>query len=230
MLMVVVFHILVPISVLVGTVLFKIRRGTPIGRALAGSLKPTAIIAIVLAALAWTGLFMWSVVATIYREHNEFVAANNTLREKIPVVEADNKQLKEQIEALKSKAESEKQAASKQSSPQQVTVPVITALPERAGVDREGFFITTLLLIPNVAIPPPVRIELEFDFPIGLLDVSPRPRQVALLGGGSLPKGTHGLIVTLPNLGIAPDSIWVVTVKSRQWVNLVSPPRVRMGY
>ena len=107
--------------------------------------------------------------------------------------------------------------------------PEITAIANGSRPDTDGLIITELILTSNVAIQPPVAIDLDFDRPICCVEVTPRPKPAALLGGGSSWNGTRAT-ATLPNLGISPTMLWLVAVKSQHAATLVSEPRLRIRY
>jgi hypothetical protein len=188
-------------------------------------------------------IFSWNFIKTIYDDHAGLVSANAQLAAvnrdyvgKSKEAESENNKLERTIEQLSdenARLRVRRESGGKASSVSDVATvpapPIIRASTRNLGVRSDGRVVTQFRLVSDTKIPPPLVIEMDFDFPIDSLAVLPMPRPAAELSGGQWFNGTHGF-ATVPFTGIGPNLVWLVTVTSEQAVHLTSPPRPRTGY
>lgn len=171
----------------------------------------------------------WLTVNTVYVQHHDSVERWRTVVNEKDSLKEILKQRDKYILTLEhKKACPVCPAVSKPTSAVPPT-PTIKSFPRELGTDKDGYFITELTLSSDVAILPPLTIELDFDVPIYSVDAKPSPMPAAMMGGGDRWQGTRGW-VSIPNTGINPNLLWIVNVKSRSKAHLINPPKMQVGY
>ena|SRR5438067_3659619 len=189
----------------------------------------TTMIALGVWFLFWIIAIGASVTLTTYHEHLSLVAANFALNGQNTDLSRERDVLKAEVKKLKDAPPCPKATVrTVEVRPEPVT-PEIKALRRDVGTDKDGLTVTEFTLTSNVAINPPLSIDMQFDNAIVYMEALPLPHAAAMLGGGTRWNGTHGF-PTIPNTGINPNLAWIVTVKSRGPIYLTKPPTPVSGY
>jgi hypothetical protein len=100
--------------------------------------------------------------------------------------------------------------------------PEFTAALRVVPSDREGYIKTEIRVTPNVAIPPPIEMVLDFDNPVIQIGGYPEGA-AAVMGGGAFRYGTHTL-TTVQSPGINPRHPLLLIAYSLKPLTLVKPP------
>ncbi len=225
---VILFSIAAPVATFLAT-MFWVSKANPeksFMEHLRQSVIPT-LIGLAVPLILLVCVFGWKVVETVYGDHQALVAKANT-----PVPMCPTCPTCPTAKPCKGLSVSVQPVAPKGpeiiNSVEAVT-PTIKAFPRDLGIDKDGFVITEYTLTSDVAMNPPFTLNLDFDNDIFGIDMLPSPMPSTYLGGGERWNHSHG---SLPfgNMGISPNIIWTVHVKSKTRVRLLRPPYIQIGY
>jgi hypothetical protein len=100
---------------------------------------------------------------------------------------------------------------------------ILTATTLSTSSDATGSILTKIRIVPNVAVPAPFQIELDFDNPVSSMGCWVE-NTASMTMGGPFRNGVHAM--TTVNNGINPAHPLLVTVASEKPVKLIGPPRI----
>jgi hypothetical protein len=100
--------------------------------------------------------------------------------------------------------------------------PQFTATVNLVESDRAGYLKTEIKIVPNIAIPPPIEMVLDFDNPVAEIGGVPEGAASIMLGG-RFRYGTHTLS-TIQSPGISPRFPMLLHAYSLKPLTLIKPP------